>query len=467
MERKHVLALIAYSTALGMLVGLFAAAFTWVLYLAQNEFMGRIAGFLPPGYSGENGILHTFRSPHPLFYLLTLPLLFATASLFGHNRGLAKIIASFHQQSSGTLGEKMRYSFGSLIELGAGSPLGREGPMAVLGNWIGEALGRSYLKNDAARHLPFAGMAAGFASAFHAPVAGALLAVEIFHPGLVLEIGSLGPALVGGLAGFMVYGAFWGYQPLLSLHALPPQFAHLGFGLISGAAMAFVGSLWMLAARSVRRLSFGLSFVPRHALLGLLIGLVAIFLPQVLGDGLSWLELSATPILPTRFIALLALAKLAVLALALGLGGYGAVISPSLAIGGLFSILLARLAPAISPDAAAAALVGMGALLAGVARTPFAAILIISEMGGYTILPLAIPAIFTSYLLTINHAFPEQSLGEGTHSGAHYSGLKVSEPPFEVGGIERAGETGKPDPSARAQSGDAIHVARKGGNPVE
>ncbi|HHO58088.1 MAG TPA: chloride channel protein, partial [Oceanithermus profundus] len=83
MDRRHVLTLIAYSAGLGLLVGLVAASFTWLLYQVQEYVLGYLVGYLPPGYSGENGLLHTFRTPHPWVLLLLLPLLFAGASLLG------------------------------------------------------------------------------------------------------------------------------------------------------------------------------------------------------------------------------------------------------------------------------------------------------------------------------------------------------------------------------------------------
>ncbi|WP_457638279.1 chloride channel protein [Oceanithermus sp.] len=456
MERRHVLSLIGSSTVIGFIVGLVAAAFTWALFTTQNLLLGELIGYLPPGYSGENGVLHTFRNPHPLALVLLLPLIFAVASLFGHNRGLSKIIASFHQGKPGTLGEKLRYALGSLVELGAGSPLGREGPMAVLGNWIGDALGRRFLSDETRSHLPFAGMAAGFAAAFHAPVGGALLAVEIFYPGLVLEIGSLGPALIGGLAGFVVYGAFWGYEPLLNLKPLPPHLYHVGFALLVGVLMAIVGTVWMLAARLVRLRTARMSYLPRHALLGLVIAAVAVFLPQVTGDGLVWVEMSSAPLLSVSFILQLAVVRLLVLSVALGLGGYGALIGPALALGGLFAIALARAFPAASPDAATAALVGMSALLAGVVRTPFAALLLVSEIGGYATLPLTLPAVFTSYLLTTAHAFPEQNLGAGELKGAPYAGLRAGELPFTPKEILRGGQTLPASPDEVIKADDVL-----------
>lgn len=456
MERRQVLVLIAYSAGLGMLVGLVAASFTWMLIRSQQLVLGGMVGYLPPGYSGENGLQHTFRTPHPWILLLLLPLLFAAASLLGHNRGIAKIIAAYHKAARATLREKLRYALGSLIELAAGSPMGREGPMAVLGDWMGDALGQRFLPPALARHLPFAGLAAGFAAAFHAPVGGALLAVEIFFPGLVLAIGSLGPALIGALAGFTVYGAFWGYGPLLALNPLPPHWYSLGFALLLGALMALIGTVVVHTIRWVRRATAKISFVSRHALLGLAIAAIAVLLPQTLGDGLVWVELGSTPILPAAFLVLMAAVRTLMLGLVYGLGGYGALIGPTLALGGLYGVALARILPAYAPDAQAAALVGMGALLAGVVRTPFAALLLISELGGYAVLPLALPAIFTAYVLTPVQVFPEQNLGEEAVPAAPFAGLQVEELGFEVHGIQRNNAVLPPDPKTTLEAGDEL-----------
>ncbi|WP_456475941.1 chloride channel protein [Oceanithermus sp.] len=461
MERRHVLTLIGYSAGLGMLVGLVAAAFTWLLYQTQGFVLGYLVGYLPPGFSGENGVLHTFRTERPYLLLLLMPLLFGAASLLGHNRGLAKIIAAYHQGAAGTLGEKLRYAAGSLIELGAGSPMGREGPMAVLGDWMGDALGRRFLPPELARHLPFAGLAAGFAAAFHAPVGGALLAVEIFFPGLVLEIGSLGPALIGGLSGFMIYGAFWGYEPLLNLPASPAQWYHLGFALFVGVLMAGAGTLLVLAARAVRRASGHLSFLPRHILLGAVLAVFAVLMPQTLGSGLVWVELATSPILPVAFVFALALARWLLLAVAFGLGGYGALIGPTLAVGGLFAIVLARSAPGLAPDAPTAALVGMGALLAGVVRTPFAALLLVSELGGYAVLPQALPAVFLAYVLTPVHAFPEQKLAQEEIAADAFAGLRVGELTFSVEAVVRDGEPIAATPELELRPGDLLRVRRE------
>jgi len=133
-------ALLLYALA-GSLAGLFAAGVTWLLGVLEGFWLGRVLGFLPPGPSGEGGLGQTFVELNPWAGVLAFPLLFAAASMLGSNRGLSRLILAFREGERARLFPQLRYVLGSLAELPAGSPLGREGPMAVLGDWIGRRLG--------------------------------------------------------------------------------------------------------------------------------------------------------------------------------------------------------------------------------------------------------------------------------------------------------------------------------------
>jgi hypothetical protein len=80
--------------------------------------------------------------------------------------------------------------------------------------------------------------------------------------------------------------------------------------------------------------------------------------------------------------------------LTIGIGGSGGVFAPSLFIGAMlgetFGMLLHGAAPNLAPTPGAYALVGMGAVFAGAARTPITAVIIMFELTGeyHIILPL-------------------------------------------------------------------------------
>ncbi|RDI95483.1 chloride channel protein [Meiothermus sp. QL-1] len=432
-------ALILYSAFVGALTGVFAAGFVFLLGIFAHYLMGEVLGYLPPGLPGEGGLMQVFRGPAYAGLALLLPVVFAASSYLGSGRGLGWLLAAYRSGQAVRAGEYFRGIFGALVQLGAGSPMGREGPMAALGLWVGSALGRRIPLGEASRFLPFAGMAAGFAAAFHAPMAGALLASEIVYRGLALEVGALAPALIGALAGFTVYGLFHGYGPLLELTPGPLAWPQLLFGLITGLVCAGVGTLWLegerLLQRPLRRLGFGV----RHALFGAVLGLALLLLPEALGSGLPWVQLGTSPILTLPFLGALFLAQLALLILAGGVRAYGGQLTPALALGGLSGLILAQLLgqalPPIAPPPETAALVGMAAMLAGVARAPFAAVVLAGEMGGYGLLPLGLAAAFSAYAFTSPRgslemeASPNRGAPEGSRPGSAPQTAPRPQPP--------------------------------------
>jgi len=411
--------LIVYSAFVGALTGVFAAGFVFVLQLIERYLLGETLGYLPPGLPGEGGLSQVFRGPAFWWLALLLPLAFAASSYLGSGRGLGWLLAAYRAGQPVRAIEYFRGIIGSLVQLGAGSPLGREGPMAALGLWVGSALGRRIPLGESSRFLPFAGMAAGFASAFHAPMAGALLASEIVYRGLALEVGALAPALIGALAGFTVYGLFHGYGPLLELPPGPLQWPQLLFGLAIGLVCAGVGTLWLESERFLQRLLRRLAFGVRHALFGLVLALVLLLMPEAIGNGLAWVQLGTSPILTLPFLGALFLVQLALLILGGGVRAYGGQLTPALTLGGLSGLILAQLLggvfPSIAPTPQSAALVGMASLLAGIARAPIAAVVLASEVGGYSLLPLTLIGAFAAYTFTSpSGSFEEPGLSQDT-----------------------------------------------------
>ena len=419
--------LILYSLLTGGLAG-GAALLASLALKAVEARVGGLLGYLPPGPPGEGGLGQAFTGPSrpppgpssPLLPLLLLPALFALSGW------LASLPGAF---------PRARAYLAALVQLGAYSPLGREGLFGGLGLWVGEVLGKRFSRIG--RVLAFAGLAAGLGASLHAPVAGALLATEMRYRGLRLEAQALAPALLGALAGFTVYGALLGYAPLVPVRAEASWGAlPLGFGLGLGAAL--LGTLWLQGAGLLERGSSRLSLPLRHGLLGLALGLALLLAPEALGQGTGWLALATTPLLFPEAVLYLLLAKGLLLVLALGSRAPGGLLTPALVLGGLLGALVGKLPlPAALPGPEALALASGAALLAGVARAPFAALVLAAEWGGYALLPLVLPAVFVSYALT-----EAQSLGpEGQAAPPSETPPQTAPPPS---GPEAASGPGSP-----------------------
>lgn len=392
--------LIFYSSLVGLLTGLAVSGLAYLINTLRSFLMGDLLGYLPPGLEAEGGFLQVFRGPMHWSLALLIPVFFVLSSYVGTGRGIGWFLAALRKGYPIQTGDYARTLVGSVLQLGAGSPLGREGPMGTLGLWIGATIGKRFPIGGARSYLPFAGLAAALAAAFHAPLAGALLASEMVFRGLALEVTALAPALIGALAGFTVYGAWFGYGPLLEFNTPTLGWTALGFSLVLGALTAGVGSLWVAGVDWLRSNTTRIPFPIRHGVFGILLAGALFVAPESLGDGLSWLQIGILPIFDVRFLAFLLLARFATLVVAGGVRGYGGYLTPSLALGGLLGLLAAEVAPAVSPSPEAAAIAGMCALLAGVARAPFAAVVLSAELGGYTLLPLVLPAAFVAYAFT-------------------------------------------------------------------
>ena len=160
--------------------------------------------------------------------------------------------------------------------------------------------------------------------------------------------------------------------------------------------------------------------------------------PEALGQGTGWLALATTPLLFPEAVLYLLLAKGLLLVLALGSRAPGGLLTPALVLGGLLGALVGKLPlPAALPGPEALALASGAALLAGVARAPFAALVLAAEWGGYALLPLVLPAVFVSYALT-----EAQSLGpEGQAAPPSETPPQTAPPPS---GPEAASGPGSP-----------------------
>lgn len=399
--------LILYSAFTGALVGLLVALLG-ALLRAATERLGLFFGYLAPEPPGEGGLAQAFTGPSPWPLAFLLPLLFALVSFLGSGQGLAALLRHAQENRPAPRLAYLRAVLGGVLQLSLYSPMGREGPFGVLGLWLGSALDQRFPRMGGG--LVFAGLAAGLAAALHAPVAGALLATEILYRSLLLEARALTPALIGALSGFAVYGAFFGYIPLLPFR-VQVDLAALPAGALVGLLAAGLATVWTEGGRFLERQLRFLPFPWRHALLGLGLAMALLFMPEALGSGLGWVAVATTPLLPAQAVFYLLLGKLLLLLLATGVRAYGGPFTPGLALGGLLGVLLAHLPGPFTLPPEALALAGGAAVLAGVARAPFAATVLAAEWGGYATLPLVLPAVVLAYVLTPAPS-PEEGLKE-------------------------------------------------------
>ena len=337
-------------------------------------------------------------------------------------------------------------SLASIVTVGAGGSLGREGPLIRLGamfsTWAATRLG---VAPHRVKILLACGAAAGLAATYNVPIGGALFAMEVILRNFALEI--FGPIVASSVISTFIARSISG--DVTRYESLAHQMTS-GWEILTYAGLGIVGALASVAfIHGLRAAGRGFDRVPSPGWLGLLkptagmalLGALAVAFPQVLGGGHDTVEAAIGGQLTLAVLATLAAAKLLATALTAGSGNSGGLFSPALFFGamcgGAYGAVVHALWPQVTSPAGAYAVVGMAAVAAGTSHAPISAILILFELtGNYDlILPLMIAAILSSLLSRrlIRHSIYTASLekrGIDTTwrmEEAVLAGLKVSD----------------------------------------
>jgi CIC family chloride channel protein len=280
------------------------------------------------------------------------------------------------------------------ICIGSGGSAGREGPIVQMGSTLGSVMAQKlHLSDSRVKVLLGCGAAGAISATFNAPIAGVLFALELIL--LEFKTRSFIPLVVSSVFAATVMGLFVTPGPLFPQayeFVSPFELVFLlGIGLLGGlAGVLFTWSLYKVDH------GFEQLKIPAYAkpaIGGLLLGALALFVPQVLGVGYDTIgEVLSAEFLPRYggyailFLLLLIFAKILATSLTIGSGGSGGIFAPSLfigaALGGAFGMIIHGAFPTITNEYGAYALVGMGAVFAASGRATLTAIVIIFELTG-------------------------------------------------------------------------------------
>jgi CIC family chloride channel protein len=293
-----------------------------------------------------------------------------------------------------------------VLQLGTGASLGVEGPTVHICAGVSSMLARiTKLSPKNARRLTSVGMAAGIAAAFNAPIAAVTFTLEELIG--ALDQTMLSGVIVAAALAAVVENHVLGSRPIF--HVPRPftfdkpssllWYALLGL-LAAVVSVAFTDSLLFFRGWFKR-----LTSVPRwvHPAIGgaatgsfAVVALVLFHLGGIAGDPYKTLTMAFSGGLPLEAMALLCVLKLAATVTSYSSGGAGGIFAPALFMGGMLGGCVGYLDVNVfhhpTDSIGAFAVVGMGAVFAGIVRAPMTSVLIIFEMtGGYgLVLPLMI-----------------------------------------------------------------------------
>ncbi len=311
--------------------------------------------------------------------------------------------------------------------VGSGHSMGREGPSVQIGAGIASVLGR-WLRMSPARvqSLVPIGAAAALSAAFNTPVAAVLFALEEI-------IGDMNAALIGStvvasVTAVIVERSILGNEPLFRVPAYhlvhPAELAgYAVLGIVGGIVSVLFCKL-LLRARGFFKRMPGWTRTFQPAMGGLAIGVILVFVPQVMGVGYEHVDQALQGSLALKTLVLLCGVKLVATIISYASGNAGGIFAPSLFLGamagGAVGMVMHAWAPFPTGDPGAYALVGMGTLFAGIIRVPMTSVFMIFELTqDYQILVPLMVANLLSFVISrrfqpkpVYHALLEQ---DGVH----------------------------------------------------
>ena len=401
-QKLHVLTFL-----IGGLCGLAAVAFHWLLEILQDGVIYRAAALEGPW---------------------RIPLLFLIPALGGLIAGVGLHFYAPEARGSGIPQVKTAFLLEGgriparvipakmllpAINIGSGASLGREGPTVQICAAIASFLGRVFdLSRERLRSLVPVGAAAGLAAAFNTPIAAVTFTLEEILGDTAAK--PLGSIVIASVIASVVERWILGEHALFSVPAYRlngirelPFYLLLGI-VAGGAAVAFNTGLLRLRAWFLRQRRIPAWATPAAGglVLGLL-GTVALLLTgsaSIFGVGYQQLSVGLQGSLPLKLLLVLGLFKLVATLVSYASGSSGGLFGPSLYIGGMLGGVVGLLANGVLADPAtqpgAFALVGMGAVFAGIVRAPITSIVIIFEMtNNYSVILPLMAANITSYAL--------------------------------------------------------------------
>ena len=335
--------------------------------------------------------------------------------------------ALFAREGRITLRTVLGKFFCTSATLASGIPLGREGPSVQVGAGIASVLGRFLgLRPEKVKALLPVGAAAAIAAAFNTPLAAVLFSLEEIVGDLHAPV--LGSVVLASATSWVVLRLLLGNNPLFKVPQYqlvhPLEFAIYALLGIAGGlvSVAFTKLLLGMRERFLRFPQETLWLQPLAG--GLLVGLMGWFVPQVLGVGYGYVGDALNGTMALRLMLVLVVLKLLAVATSYASGNAGGIFGPSLFIGAMLGGAVGtgahHLFPAYTATPGAYALVGMGAVFAGIVRAPMTSVLMIFEMTQdyAVIVPLMIAnlvSLFISSRLQRQPIYEALAVQDGIH----------------------------------------------------
>ena len=383
------------------LLGAIAGALSALVIVAFRLCVEGIQAAFLPGADPENyeALAWWWHLLLPVAGGLLIGLLFQAVPPHRRQVGVVHVMErlAYHQGRLPAVNAVMQF-LGAALAIIAGHSVGREGPAIHMGAAAGAGLGQwLHLPNNSVRTLVACGVAAAIAASFNTPLAGVIFSMEV----VLMEYTITGfvPVIAAAVIATLISYAVFGSDPVFATPSLPTiSPMDLPFVVITGIVAGCLAALFIQSLAFFSTVAQTRPLWQRTTAAGVLVGLCAVWTPQVMGIGYD--TVNAALVAETGLLLLVAVTLMKIIATTgtLGLGIPGGLIGPTLVIGATAGAAIGLVATAMSPDHASPtalyAMIGMGAMMGATLQAPLAALTALLEL-------TANPAIILPGMLAI------------------------------------------------------------------
>ena len=332
------------------------------------------------------------------------------------NLALAPVIEQIHK-TGGQL--PLRHGFGvgivSTLSILAGSSVGRFGPALHFGASIGSTFANYLKKNRSERMLLVGcGAAAAIAAGFNAPIAAAIITMEVIVRNLNIRF--LGFTVIAAMIGSLFHKffgtklAFEAFFPTATVHPdVATKAIQYALSIGIGITSAYVALVFLKMHTTIQQKSQKINVDPRikPVLGGLVLALLAMFVPSILGLGPDVVKSIFSYSYTWEFLVILLVFKALAISLSFAFGFNGGIFGPALFIGAASSAIFVTLAMnTFSIEFASPYLiaVGMAAVISCIFGAPIGVTMMIFELtGSYEVTSLVFMGTIAAHFINYRH----------------------------------------------------------------
>jgi CIC family chloride channel protein len=303
-------------------------------------------------------------------------------------------------------------TFASLLSLGSGLALGREGPTIQIGANIGKMVNDIFKQPDIQNNpLISAGAAAGLANAFNAPFSGIIFVIEEMHDHFRFNFFSVAAIMIGSSTADFVVRVIVGSQPVIMMPVFgSPEISHIWLFFVLGLLFALAGFIYnklliFSLENIVDKTKFPIIGIALFA--GISIAVIGISFPYIVGGGYEIISTVLSNSFSLSFLVILFFVRLILSILSYDVGVPGGIFAPLLALGVIsgyaFANIIQQISPTIVTHPEIFAIAGMAGIFASTVRAPLTGLMLAIEMTSNfeLILPLVITTVTASVFTTI------------------------------------------------------------------